>query len=60
MTEYVGGSVLGPGPSDESVPGDVVGEFNLEANAAALGIDDAGLARIRAEAERTVPEIALL
>ena len=52
--------MLGPGPSDESVPGDVVGEFNLEANAAALGIDDAGLARIRAEAERTVPEIALL
>jgi HD-like signal output (HDOD) protein len=60
LTEYVGGSVLGPGPSGEMVPGDVVGEFNLEANAAALGIDDAGLARIRAEAERTVPEIALL
>jgi putative nucleotidyltransferase with HDIG domain len=60
LTEYVGGSVLGPGPSGEPVPGDVVGEFDLEANLAALRIDDAGLARIRAEAERTVPEIALL
>ena len=60
LTEYVGGSVVGPGPSGEPIPGDLVGEFDLEANAAALGIDDTGLARIRAEAERTVPEIALL
>jgi putative nucleotidyltransferase with HDIG domain len=60
LSEYLGGSVLGPGPEGEQIPGDAVGEFDLEANTSALGIDDAGLARIRAEAERTVPEIALL
>ena len=60
LSAYVGGSVLGPGPTGETLPGDVVGEFDLEANAAALRLDEAALARIREEAERTVPEIALL
>ncbi|HEY3498585.1 MAG TPA: HDOD domain-containing protein [Polyangiaceae bacterium] len=59
LTESFGASVRGPWVSGQALPGDLVGVFDLETAAADLGIDDGGLARIRADAERTLAEISL-
>jgi HD-like signal output (HDOD) protein len=59
LTESFGASVRGPMVNGEALPADVVEVFDLETAAADLGLDDAALARIRADAERTLPEIAL-
>lgn len=60
LTEYFGASVHGPRVGGEPLPGDAIGAFDLETAAADLGLDDADVKNILAEAERTIPEIALL
>ena len=59
LTESFGASVRGPWVSGAPLPGDLVGVFDLETAATDLGIDDAGLARIRSDAERALAEIKL-
>lgn len=59
LTESFGAAVRGPWVSGHPLPADLVGVFDLETAAADLGIDDGELARIRADAERTLPEIAV-
>jgi HD-like signal output (HDOD) protein len=59
LTESFGAGVRGPWVDGVALPGDTVGVFDLETAAADLGLDDAALARVRADAERTLPEIAL-
>jgi HD-like signal output (HDOD) protein len=59
LTESFGAGVRGPWVEGVALPGDTVGVFDLETAAADLGLDDAALARVRSDAERTLPEIAL-
>ena len=60
LTEYFGASVLGPIVDGAPLPGDSVGAFDLETAIADLGMSDAQLKLILAEAERTLPDIAVL
>lgn len=60
LTEYFGGSVLGPLVDGAPMPGDSVGQFDLETAIADLGMNDAQLKLILAEAERTIPDIAVV
>jgi len=60
LTQHFGASVQGPLDQGVPLPGDNVGTFELESACAELGLDDAGLKQILAEAERTIPEIVLL
>jgi HD-like signal output (HDOD) protein len=60
LTEYFGASVVGPFVDGAPLPGDEVGAFDLETALADLGMDDAGLKLVLAEAERMLPDIAQL
>jgi HD-like signal output (HDOD) protein len=60
LTEYFDTSVRGPKVDGERLPGDSIDAFDLETAAADLRLDDAALKHILAEAERTIPDIALI
>jgi HD-like signal output (HDOD) protein len=60
LTEYFGGSVRGPRVNGEFLPGDALEVFDLETAAADLGLDDADIKNIITEAERSLPDIAVL
>lgn len=60
LTQHFGAAVQGPLDHGVPLPGDSVGTFELESACAELGLDDAGLKQILADAERTIPEIVLL
>jgi HD-like signal output (HDOD) protein len=60
LTEYFGTSVHGPRVGGEALPGDVIDAFDLETASADLGLDDGDVKNILLEAERTLPEIAVL
>jgi HD-like signal output (HDOD) protein len=60
LTEYFGASVVGPFLDGAPLPGDAVGSFDLETALADLGMSDAELKLVLAEAERMLPDIALL
>lgn len=60
LTEYFKTSVLGPRVNGEPLPGDLIDVFDLETAAAELGLDDADVKNILTEAERTIPDIAVL
>jgi HD-like signal output (HDOD) protein len=60
LTEYFGTSVHGPRVAGELLPGDAIDGFDLETASADLGLDDADLKNILTEAERTLPDIAVL
>jgi len=60
LTEYFGASVMGPMVDGVPLPGDSVGAFDVETAIADLGMNDAQLKLILAEAERTLPDIAVL
>jgi HD-like signal output (HDOD) protein len=60
LTEYFGASVVGPFVDGAPLPGDAVGAFDLETALADLGMSDAELKLVLAEAERMLPDIAQL
>ena len=60
LTEYFGKSVHGPRVDGEALPGDAIEPFDLETASADLGLDDAALKQILTEAERVMPEVAVL
>lgn len=60
LTEYFDCSVRGPKVDGERLPGDSIDAFDLETAAAELGLDDAALKSVLKDAERTIPDIALL
>jgi HD-like signal output (HDOD) protein len=60
LTEYFDTSVHGPRVDGERLPGDHIDAFDLETAAAELGLDDAAVKHILTEAERTIPDIAVL
>jgi HD-like signal output (HDOD) protein len=60
LTEYFGTSVHGPRVDGEFLPGDAIDAFDLETAAAELGLDDAAVKHVLTEAERTIPDIAVL
>ncbi|HSU39795.1 MAG TPA: hypothetical protein VLJ38_09505, partial [Polyangiaceae bacterium] len=60
LTEYFDCSVRGPKVDGERLPGDSIDAFDLETGAAELGLDDAAVKSVLKDAERTIPDIALL
>jgi putative nucleotidyltransferase with HDIG domain len=60
LTQHFGATIMGPLVSFVPMPGDTVDVFDVETACAELGIDQAALKLIIADAERTVPEIALI
>jgi HD-like signal output (HDOD) protein len=60
LTEYFDTAVRGPKVDGERLPGDHIDAFDLETAASELGLDDAAVKNILAEAERTIPDIAVL
>lgn len=60
LTEYFGTSVHGPRVGGEPLPGDAIDPFDLETAAADLGLQDGDVKNILKEAERRIPEIAVL
>lgn len=60
LTEYFSTSVQGPRVNGEPLPGDAIDVFDLETAAADLGLDDSDVRNILTEAERTLPDIAVL
>ncbi len=60
LTEYLDCSIKGPKFEGERLPGDHIDAFDLETAAGELGLDDAAVKHILADAERTIPDIALL
>jgi HD-like signal output (HDOD) protein len=60
LTEYFDCSIRGPKVDGERLPGDSIDAFDLETAASELGLDDAAVKHLLADAERTIPEIALL
>lgn len=59
LTDYFGASVVGPLVNGAPLPADLVGAFDLETALADLGMSDAQLKLVLAEAEQTIPEIVL-
>lgn len=59
LTEYLDCSIRGPKVEGERLPGDHIDAFDLETAAGELGLDDAAVKHILADAERTIPDIAL-
>ena len=60
LTPYFDCSVRGPKVDGERLPGDTIEPFDLDTAAGDLGLDDAAVKHILPEAERTLPDIALL
>jgi HD-like signal output (HDOD) protein len=60
LTEYFDCSIVGPKVDGERLPGDHIDAFDLETASGELGLDDAAVKHILADAERTIPDIALL
>jgi HD-like signal output (HDOD) protein len=60
LTEYFDCSVRGPKVDGERLSGDAIDAFDLETAAGELGLDDAAVRHILTEAERTIPDIAVL
>jgi len=60
LTEYFGGSVRGPRVNGEFLPGDALEVFDLETAAAELGLDDTDIKNLITEAERSLPDIAVV
>jgi HD-like signal output (HDOD) protein len=60
LTEYFDCAIRGPKVDGERLPGDTIDAFDLETAAAELGLDDAALKSLLKDAERTIPDIALL
>ncbi len=60
LTEYFDNSVRGPKVDGERLPGDHIDAFDLETAAMELRLDDSAIKHILTEAERTIPEIAVL
>lgn len=60
LTEHFGATVLGPLADGVPMPGDTLEVFDVETACSELNIDGSALKLIIADAERTVPEIALL
>jgi HD-like signal output (HDOD) protein len=60
LTEYFATQVQGPRVNGEPLPGDLIDVFDLETAAADLGLDAAAVKSILTEAERTLPDMAVL
>jgi HD-like signal output (HDOD) protein len=60
LSQHFGATVMGPIQRGVPIPGDAVEPLDVEDACADLGIDDAALKLILADAERTLPEIVLL
>lgn len=60
LTQHFGATIMGPLSSGLPLPGDTVEPFDVETACGELGIDQAAMKLVIADAERTVPEIALI
>lgn len=60
LTEYFDCAVLGPRLEGARLPADHIDAFDLETAASELGLDESALKLVLAEAERTIPDIAVI